>query len=279
VQELEELVAKTVNLPSVPQALVRLQETIAKPDASVGDAVKILEDDPGLAAKCLQVANSAAYGLRVRSSSLRHASAVLGLRALRDIALQTSLVASYSHLKKYSGFQLGRFWKHATVTGVIAKQVARCSRFLRGVDVDAMTSAGLLHNMGRLAMLDAFRDEYLRVIHPVGSRGSLAVRAEREAFGFDHALAGSVLASRWKMGDEIICTARDHHLSGDDVAPIAQVIGFANETAHVVIDHGEKALRDSLASPAAVRFQIREDAMDILVETIVLSADQAATYA
>ncbi len=276
--ELEELITRTVSIPSVPQVFARLQQVVSDPDSSIPEAVKVVEDDPGLAARCLQLANSAAYALKVRSSSLKQAASVLGMKALRDVALQTSLVVTYSHLSKHAGFSLGQFWRHGAVTAVTARHLARHSPALRGVDKEALASCGLLHNIGRLAMLDGFRDDYLRVIGPVGNHGPEAVKAESEAFGFDHAQVGAILAANWQMGDAIVESARDHHLAAGGGAPVLhEVIGFANLLAHAVMEGGAASLAAMLESPAAAPYRLPRESLAFVVDAIVESSIEAVS--
>ena len=155
---------------------MRLQEIVADPNSSLADAVKVVEADPGLATRCLKIANSAIYGVRVPRPTLANAAAVIGMRKLRDLAIQTSLVAKYTHLQQQYGFDLGRFWRHCTLTSVAAREIAKKSRAFRAADAEAASACGLLHNIGRLVMIDSFKTDYLSVILPVGGRGPAAVR-------------------------------------------------------------------------------------------------------
>jgi HD-like signal output (HDOD) protein len=265
VGELEDLVLKTVEIPSVPKTLLRLQEVAASVKSSVGDAVKVVEEDAGLAARCLKIANSAMYGLRFPCSTLEHAASVVGLRKLKDLAVQTSLVAQYTHLKKQYGFNLERFWQHGAVTSIASREIARKSRGFRGVDAETAAACGLLHNIGRLAMIDSFRASYLSVILPSGGHGKRAVIAEHEAFGFDHATVGGLLAVKWKLAPEIIEATRDHHTAPPGPPSIAALVGFATDLAHTMLDLGDRQGFALFRSPEARIFQLQQgDDLDVI---------------
>lgn len=222
--ELDDLIVKTVAIPSVPQILTRLQQVVADPNSSIIDAVRVLEEDPGLATRCLRIANSVIYGLRVPCSTLRHASSVLGMKNLKDLALQSCLVAQFAHLKKTRGFNIDLFWQHSVVTAIAARQIAKNTKRFRGSIAETAASCGLLHNIGRLAMLDAFRASYLDVIIPTGGHGTAAITAEIEAFGFDHSTVGALLAQKWNLAIETIETARDHHAAITPEPKLAHLI-------------------------------------------------------
>jgi putative nucleotidyltransferase with HDIG domain len=256
VGELEDLVSKTVAIPTIPKALLRLQEIVADPNSSLADAVKVVEADPGLATRCLKIANSAIYGVRAPRPTLANAAAVIGMRKLRDLAIQTSLVAKYTHLQQQYGFDLGRFWRHCTLTSVVAREIAKKSRAFRAADAEAASACGLLHNIGRLVMIDSFKTDYLSVILPVGGHGPAAVTAEREAFGFDHAAVGGLLGTQWNLSPEIIAVAKNHHGRPGDLPSLAQLVGFASAVAHVLIDQGTEASAPHFTKEVRTLFQI-----------------------
>lgn len=274
--ELEDLVLKTVEIPSVPKALLQLQEVVSNPRSSIKDAVSVVEEDSGLATRCLKLANSALYGLRTPCSTLQHASSLLGMNKLRELAVQTGLVAQYAHLRKQYGFNMERFWQHGAVASVAAREIAKKSRLFRGVDGDVAASCGLLHNIGRLAMIDAFRASYLSVVLPLGGHGDAALRAEEEAFGFNHAVVGGLLAEKWKLAPEIVEAARGHHAAGQPPASLASLTGFASNLAHALLDSGDKQVLTIFQSPAAEPYRLELGSELDMLRSIKVGA-QAAT--
>jgi HD-like signal output (HDOD) protein len=275
--ELEELVERTVAIPSCPRILGRLEKALANPEATVVDAVRILEEDPGIAARCLRVANSAVYGLKVPCSTLRHAAAVLGLRNLKTVVLHSSVVLAYEHLRRHPRFDFDRFFRHGAVTALVARQLAKFTRAFGAIDVDALAACGLLHNLGRLALLDAHKEGYLDVIVPEGSHGPGALRAEREAYGFDHADVGGVLATQWNLAPQLAAAAREHHRPAGTGSRLPALLGLANELAHAAIDHGEAGVRASLAAPEAGALGLDPESSEALVVAVVKSAHEAAS--
>lgn len=274
--ELEGIKGRAISIPPLPKVVTKLQELVANAESTIAQVVEVVESDPGLATRCLRVANSSIYGLRKPAASLRHAASVLGMRAIRDMALQTSVVRAYEHLRAYKRFDLDLFWKHSALTAAAARRLARSARALGSIDVDAIAACGLLHNLGRLAMLEAFKKEYLDVIVPVGSFGSPALQAERDAFAFDHGAAGAYLAKEWNLSPDMIAAARDHHLLVSEAPPMAVLVGLANHLAHAALERGEAGIVATLASPAVKRIGLPTESHPDLVEALLAGVRETA---
>jgi HD-like signal output (HDOD) protein len=277
--ELEDLVEKTVSIPAVPQLLMRLQSVVADPKSSISDAIRIIEEDAGLGLRCLKIVNSAVYGLRMPCASLRHAGSVLGMTKLRDLALQSCLVAQFGHLRKALGFNIDLFWQHGAIAAIVARQVARNTRQFRGPMAETAASCGLLHNIGRLAMVDTFRATYLDVILPEGGHGQGAQKAEWDAFGFDHAQAGALLATKWNLSPELVATARDHHKPWGETPTLTSLVAFANEAAHAMLEAGDPGLRRLLECENARKLGIQKEAIDDIVREIAIQTVDATIVA
>ncbi|HKE00469.1 MAG TPA: HDOD domain-containing protein [Planctomycetota bacterium] len=269
--ELQELVERTLEIPSVPRVYVQIEEVMNRPDSSMSEVVKILEGDPGLAVRCLRVANSALYARRQPCSSIKQAVTLLGVRTLRDIALHASLVVAYQGVARYERFDLQRFWKHGAATGHVARQLTALPGF-RGVTPDTAAVCGLVHNIGRLTMLDAFRNPYLDVIVPCGSRGHASLQAEGEAFGFDHAVVGGVLAEKWNLSPELVAATRDHHRSTKEQAPVANLVAIAGEVAHAMLETGIDGAKRRLSAPDVAAAGMTPARVEAIAESLAGAA-------
>src|SRR5690606_19750052 len=75
----------------IPAAAQKLVQLTRDEDADIHKVVRVLEMDPGLSQKILRLVNSAGYGLRIRCTSLQHATALLGQVKLRQVATSAVL--------------------------------------------------------------------------------------------------------------------------------------------------------------------------------------------
>ena len=121
----------TIRLPSPPAISVRILEVVKKDDFSFGELAAIIQADPALAARILKVANSSFYSLPSKVSSIEKALSILGVNALKNIAL--SFVTSRD-LKAQAdgGFDFNFFWRRSIAAAVSAELIAslRGRRFI-----------------------------------------------------------------------------------------------------------------------------------------------------
>ncbi len=190
-------------LPTLPETVARVRQAMAEPGSSIEDVAQIVNTDPPLAARVLRVANSAAYGFPHRIDNLRLAVSLLGLRETYSIVLSAAIIERYNESPL---FDYKRFWAHSMKCAAAALVVAEaCGQSRRS----SLSAAGLLHDLGRIALLEVVPDVFVR-LDPNLSGESL-VAAEEAALGITHAEAGYELASLWSLPDEIAQAIRFHH--------------------------------------------------------------------
>lgn len=229
----------------IPAAAQKLVQLTRDEDADVHKVVRVLEMDPGLSQKILRLVNSAGYGLRIRCTSLQHATALLGQVKLRQVATSAVL---FDHFGKASPLT-----RKKQEHGALVASLCRYLAIHLGLPQDDLFTIGLLHDIGELMMLDDDLKGYAELLE--GSDGEfdgLHLR-ERELLGFDHAvLAAHVLAS-WSIPSplpEVIALhhqpalAHQHSL---DVAAMVQTLRFADQMSHL-LEH--KAPKRSIATLA-----------------------------
>ncbi len=174
--------------------------------------------------------NSSYYGLSRRIGTVTDALAVLGFNMVRRII--TSLVMMQPVLAHLPDTPATRaFWRHQLLCAVFA----RCLHLRSQTDSDEVAYlAGLLHEVGRLAMFVHWPEIYAEFVESPFSDERSLVAAEQQRFGFDHAQAGGALLHHWGV-PEVIATAAGRH--ADEVAPpepVAASVWHANRLAHLV---------------------------------------------
>jgi HD-like signal output (HDOD) protein len=147
-----ELSKGPVDLPSVPEVVIRLQRALSDDNASNESVVKVLGAEPVLAAKLMKMANSAALNTSGRMiSDLRTAVARVGFNIVRSAALSFAVEQlRQSEAFQHLGPQLDALWKNSVETAAIAHVTARRFSSLNG---DTALLTGLMHNVGRIYIL------------------------------------------------------------------------------------------------------------------------------
>jgi HD-like signal output (HDOD) protein len=149
-------------LPAFPEAVLRVQRVLQSPDTSAGDIVDILGSDPGLAARILRIANSAAF--RPASgeiTDLRNAVSRLGFNMVRTVAVDFAMrqLRRRDNYSAAARAEIEAVWrdslKVASLSFVIAKHYT-------DVNADQALLTGLLHGLGRLYIV--MRAEEMSVV-------------------------------------------------------------------------------------------------------------------
>jgi len=225
-----EIVKRIDALPTLPAVLERIRAAMAEPLSSARDIARITSSDPAIASKVLKVANSAAYGYSRKIADIAQAIAWLGLKETYQIALSVRAIEMFGMNKK---FDYERFRKHsaqcAAAAGVVAK---RCAL----KDSTGIFAAGLLHDIGKLVLVEAMSERYLKIAARVEQEETDSVVIEEEEFGVSHAEAGFLLADHWQFPSEMSEAIRLHHKPelAQTAPTFAAIIALADKVANDV---------------------------------------------
>lgn len=203
------------------------------------DVVATIERSPEIAARILHCANSAYYGQRSRIHSVRDAVIrVLGLSVTKSLMLAMALSGCFQ-LRPCPGFSRERHWFVAVATAGLARDLAADLLTPQRPAPATAYMAGLLHNLGLLALVHAFPTELARVFaeaDPVRGEDLL-----RQLVGIDAPTAGSWLAARWGLPEEM-AQVMGHHLDPGFRGtnwPLVRLVGLAAQLAGSLFDRKE----------------------------------------
>ncbi|MQA00576.1 MAG: HDOD domain-containing protein [Dehalococcoidia bacterium] len=193
-----------LDIPSLPVAQARAFALVATSRPAVDELEALVDTDPALTASVLRAANSARSAPVDRIATARTATIRIGIEETRRIVLGTALRGAFDLAP--SGIDLDELWRHLVACAIIADTLAEDS----GQHTQAFT-AGLLHDLGRLAMAAQDPHHYAEVVEQVRD-GEDAVAAERAVFATTHVEWGVVVAGKWELPDELVDAVASHHL-------------------------------------------------------------------
>ena len=196
-------------MPSLSTTATKVLEVCNQPNTSANDLNRVISLDPVLTGQVLKLINSAYYTLPNQITSLTRAIVVLGLNTVKNLALSTSIVGSLSK-KKSQSLSMDMFWRHSICVGVTAKALAGYKKIPVGAQEEYFI-AGLLHDIGKIPLSSCFADDYQKAIEMVGLKEYSLQSAEEVIFGFDHCVAGNIIAEKWKLTDMVIAALKYHH--------------------------------------------------------------------
>ena len=185
-------------LPHLPATSLAAMEMAAKPSANISDVVELISTDPVLSSELLKVSNSALYAGREKCETLQAAVVRMGLRALRSMILSISM-RQVMMRDKALAHVAQEIWRQSHSVSQMARAIAP----LLGMDRDRAFLIALLHDIGKVALLETVRQE----ARDFEVRPALLGRA----FYLHHERAGERLARAWKLPDEIVSVAGCHH--------------------------------------------------------------------
>ncbi len=207
--------SKNLKVPTLPTVVARLGRMVLDPEVGPAEVGAVIEEDPPLAGRVLRIANSSFYGLSEPCTSVGHACAMLGLRMIHGIVLQTSVIKQYDHLRNL-GFDIEQLWRHSILVGRVAAMLSKRSRAPGILQGSEAYLTGLLHDVGQVVLLDNLRAEYLDILRRAKERGLAMFVAEREELGTTHAELGATAAAFWGLPTRIVHAVRVHHSSRTD---------------------------------------------------------------
>jgi putative nucleotidyltransferase with HDIG domain len=218
-------------LPTMPQILIKLIDLCQAEDVGIAELAQLIANDAGMTSRVLRVANSAAYQRSGRKLALPQALATLGADLVKSLLISESVFQTFSGFPHTGGTDLRPFWKHSLTAAVIARDLAKAMQYPQ---IEEAYLAGLLHDVGRLALLAAAPDTYSFNFH-TSDDGNLCT-AEQKSLQISHAEAGAWLIERWEMDSFLADAVLYHHEDPARVMtahPLIRIIHLA----HLLSDH------------------------------------------
>lgn len=201
--DLDDLLRRLDRLPSLSAIAVRLLQVTSSDDASAREVVGLLEADPALAASILKACRCSERGRSARINSIERAVVLVGFKAVRSIALSVQFFELLDGLGRSSGvFDRRLFWRHCLAVSVAAEHIARGAG--TGVDPAEAGLAGLLHDLGHLALHATARDAFDSVCASAERTGESIDALCRRVFSTDTHTIGRRLAERWSLPEPIV---------------------------------------------------------------------------
>ena len=200
--DLDACVARIDAMKIFPVAAVRVIRVSQDPDAILSDMVQAVSNDPVLAGRVLQVANSPLVGLRAQVRTLERAVSVLGLMGTRDVTI-TALVGMVAPGVAPWGPMLHR---DALLTAHLSKLLAQD---VPSVDASEAFVTGLLHNLGHLLLLALEEEATVALLEKFHDDPAMLHRAEQTHFGFVNAALSAACVRTWELPESIAGTVEN----------------------------------------------------------------------
>jgi len=211
-EERIEKILKGIAIPSPPQIMADLQLAMYDPDPDLNAIAQLISTDPGLTGGMLKAANSPAFGLKTKITSVPEAAIALGFNTIAMIVNTICLRAEIleGNIDKETRIFLNQFWDTCTDIATISTLVAdraRVSKYRNNAYL-----LGLFHNVGIVLMRQRF-DDYQKVLtESYGNIGEQRiVDIENQRYETNHTVIGYYTAKSWKTPNAVITATAKHH--------------------------------------------------------------------
>jgi putative nucleotidyltransferase with HDIG domain len=208
ISDLQKVIARIDDLPTLPRTVLRITELINDPKSSAEDLARIISDDQVLTARLLKLVNSSFYGFPQRIATVTNAIVLLGFDAIRSLLLTTSVFDLFASRNKRSKQDQGKFWDHSLGCAVGAKVIGN---HLRHDKIEELFVCGLLHDIGKIIEMLFLPDEFAEVVTIIDKKNTLMIAAERQVLGYSHAEIGKLLAGKWNLPVKLEQVIAHHH--------------------------------------------------------------------
>ncbi len=183
------------NLPSLPSQMLSVFEELGRISAMDYNIARMIQYDPAIACRVLEVANNPLYGYPGKISSLQQASGLLGPGVIKNTILTTPLLERFAARDYLEGkIDYPRMWLHSSVTAAIAGCLGK---ILRHMESDVCFTAGLIHDIGKIALAVHHPGIFQEVLDLAEKEKTTLIEAEKKSTGFSHADIAVVMVSEW----------------------------------------------------------------------------------
>jgi len=208
------------SLPTLPGIIAKLTRMAEDPDTTTEQMGKVISKDHILAAKLLKLVNSAFYGFPQKISSLNSAIILLGFNVIKSLIISSSIF----ELMESQDVEL---WEHSLGCAVVCSVLAKR---LEVSDPEEVSTAGLIHDIGKVAIKMELKQEFEMLKQMVHDRHISMFDAEKELLGVDHAEVGGWLAKSWNLPAKLVGPIAFHHnpLEAKDEQLSTSIIHFSD---------------------------------------------------
>ena len=229
-------------LPPAPIVATELLDLFGDPEADIIRVVETIRHDPALTAQLLRLCNSAFYAGDEPAADMFEVVTRLGFYQVYTVVVSMVASGSMSRGKGKGGMDIDELWRHSVRAAVAAGQFAK-----RVGESEAQSfTAGLLHDIGKLAFSVAEGRKYGDLIKMAKASGEPLSMVEMAVLGMDHAMLGARLLARWGLPERICTAVEEHNNPPTKLAAIIHLASCFAEQADISTDSPE-ALPDECA--------------------------------
>lgn len=195
------------NFPALPATVNNVMVVTGNPESTAQELMQAILPDQSMCATILKIANSAFFGIPRQVATMEKAVVVLGFNEIRNIVLGKAVFTSFQKLQRHNRANTDLFWEHGFTCGLAAKIIAEHL----GYPSSELFIAGLIHDIGKLAMLMTFPDDYTLLFELSEPHQFRSVIQESERYSTSHDEVGMRILKHWLFPEKLLMATGFHH--------------------------------------------------------------------
>ncbi|MBN2340863.1 MAG: HDOD domain-containing protein [Deltaproteobacteria bacterium] len=226
--------------PAVAQTILSI---FANDQFRVGEVVEAIEEDPSLASSVLRMANSAFFVSNHPVTEMNQAFMRIGAQHVKEIVCAVATMEMFNDVDGL-GMQIR---DHCAAVAGLSHFLAR--EYVRG-KLEGLFLAGLLHDIGKLMLLDSNEMDY-HAGSPSTLTPDLTHIYEQKRLGYDHAVLAGHIAATWNFGAIISRAIAWHHqpkraLAHEKLSKHVAALRLADQIDYILLAANEDYERDAV---------------------------------
>lgn len=226
------VVTQAATLPSAPWMLPKLMRLLMDTDTAADQVESLIRMDAGLASGTLRLANSAYFNNAMPCDSLSDAIVRLGFREIYRLATTKIASAWLTNPVEGYGWEPGDLYRHSLTVAVAADLLARHTV---AVEPEIAYTAGLLHNVGKLALAYVCADRFDSVRQYQAQEQSPWRVAENRVFGFDHTDVSAALLEKWTFPANLVEVVHHYPQPQRATAEHRELVAHVHAAKHIAL--------------------------------------------
>ncbi|MCK5269176.1 MAG: HDOD domain-containing protein [Sedimentisphaerales bacterium] len=229
-----EIANHAIEIATLPEVTMRIIEVVQDERSTAHDLHQIVRNDPALSARVLRVVNSAFYGLPGQIGSIDRAIMLLGLNAVKNIAIAASIGKMFKSSVICDDFTGKDLWTHSVAVGATNKLIASAA----GMSLpDEAFLTGLIHDIGLVAVMQCYAEDVQKIVDITRS-GIPYRQAEEKIIGANHQEIGIALTTKWKFPRSFQFVTGFHH-EPMELAPENRMLSVITHISDILCARGE----------------------------------------
>ncbi|MEM9064940.1 MAG: HDOD domain-containing protein [Planctomycetota bacterium] len=213
------------HIATLPEITLKIIDLVEDPKSTAQDLHEVIGNDPALSSRILKVVNSSFYGLPGQIGSINRAIVLLGLNAVKNIAIAASLAKLFRGGDLTPTFSAKKLWNHSTAVAATSKFIS--DQLKLGLGDEAYLS-GLMHDIGVMVEMQFDRNKLIEAVNSTGASAdgvpaNNLMDCELAVFGATHQDFGKGLCEKWKF-PKSFATVCGHHHEPMEVAPDSRTL-------------------------------------------------------